>query len=496
MHDSLSTLQAPGRDGGPRRAGTEAAAAAGGRSNTTTSVQPYTRVTLVGERRRLDLVLPSTAEIGTLMPQILRLLGDTPGERVASKILLTDTGAPLPAHTTLAEAGVADGAVLSLHNNYDAPPPAVVYDVTDAVVDESERTASPWTRTHLLVASGVAAGLGVLLGLWTLTSTYAGGRAWWILLAVGAALLVTGAALVRTHRPVSATLQVLGAVVAALGVWNAGWLPVGVAALAAALVGTLLIGGLAPLAPRPPAVYATAGVAGGLTALWAAAALLSVWAVGTSGAEPAAADPLVGTAAIAGIGSVAALGLLPTLALNASGLARLDDLRAQGAEIARGHALDAIRAAHSALRWSTVVAAASVGAALVLLASGGPADDARAGLVWTVPLALVLAAATGLRARSFPLAVQRYALYAAAVLGVVATAARLAAAFPERTWLVAVVLVVLGVLAGLGLVTRLAEHTQARLRQLASRVEALTALASVPLAVGYFGVFHLLLNSF
>lgn len=38
------------------------------------------RVTLVGERRRVDLVLPAQEPLGALLPDVLRLLGDWPGE--------------------------------------------------------------------------------------------------------------------------------------------------------------------------------------------------------------------------------------------------------------------------------------------------------------------------------------------------------------------------------------------------------------------------------
>ena len=35
----------------------------------------YSRVTLVGARRRIDLVVPSTEPVGTLLPDLLRLVG-------------------------------------------------------------------------------------------------------------------------------------------------------------------------------------------------------------------------------------------------------------------------------------------------------------------------------------------------------------------------------------------------------------------------------------
>ncbi|GHD10174.1 type VII secretion integral membrane protein EccD [Zhihengliuella salsuginis] len=444
---------------------------------------PYTRVTLAGERRRLDLLLPSTAEVGTLMPQILRLLGDTPGERVASKVLLTDTGEPLPAGSTLAAAGIVDGSTLSLFSNHQAPPPAVVYDVTDAVVGEAEAVGGGWTERHVVIGSGVAAGIAAVFGLWLLTSEYAAERMWWILLACGLGLLGAGAALVAASRPVAATLQVTGAALAVVGLWHWEKLPGYGLAMLAAVVVVALIAALAGVSDRPGSVLTTAGVAGALTAVWAGAYPLAAWA--TTDAVPAA--PAV--AAIGALGSVVVLGLLPSIALTASGLAGLDDDRAEGATILRYDAVAAIHGAHSALRYSTVAAAASAGVGLWLLAESERPE-------WTMPLLLCLTVATVLRARAFPLAVERYSLYAAGAAGVVSGCLHLVDVVGPLSWIVAAGLLVAAVGAGLGLTVRFPDHVQARLRQIGGRIESLAVVATIPLIVGYCGVFSLLLKSF
>nr|WP_269212002.1 type VII secretion integral membrane protein EccD [Zhihengliuella flava] len=438
---------------------------------------------MAGDRRRLDLLLPSTAEVGTLMPQILRLLGDTPGERVASKVLLTDTGEPLPTNTTLAEAGIVDGATLSLLNNHEAPPPAVVYDVTDAVVAEAESVRGTWQTRHVIIGSGVAAGAAAVLGLWLLTGHYAPQSAWWILLACGGGLLAAGASLVAASRPIAATLQVTGAALAVLGLAQWEWLPgYGFALLTAAVV-VALIAALAGVARRPSAVLTTAGIAGALTALWAGAYPLAQWATADD-VDPAAAIAGIGT-----LGSAVILGLLPSIALNASGLAKLDDARAEGAAIMRYDAVAAVHSAHAALRFGTVATALSAGVGLWLI----PETDQPQ---WTLPLTACLALAITLRARSFPLAVERYALYAAAGLGVVSLSLTLTQLAGSLAWIVAVGLLAAALGAGLGLVVRLADHVQARLRQIAGRIESLAIVASIPLIVGYCGVFSLLLSSF
>ena len=60
----------------------------------------FTRVTLIGTRRHLDLLLPSDRPVGGLMPQVLDLLQDEPSEDVAAKLLVRPDGAPLDAAGT------------------------------------------------------------------------------------------------------------------------------------------------------------------------------------------------------------------------------------------------------------------------------------------------------------------------------------------------------------------------------------------------------------
>ncbi|MEE1621237.1 type VII secretion integral membrane protein EccD [Zafaria sp. J156] len=446
--------------------------------------QPYTRVTLIGPHRHVDLLLPSQAAVGTLMPQILDLLGDRPGERVATKILLTASGEPIPSQETLAGAGVLDGERLTLFNNEDAPPPAVVYDIADTVVEQSERVRGPWTRAHLVAGSGVFAAAGFLLALELLLGRYLPGQRWWISLAVGGAALALGAATARAARPVASTLLGTGWAAALLGLahWDAG---VPLRLLLAAAATAVLTAGLAAVAPDPRPRLTAAAIMASLTGAWALALPLAAWAASADGIGQAA-----GVGGIAAVASLLVLGLLPGIALSASGLARLDDRRAQGDAILRRDAVGAIQAAHAGLALSTVAVAASIAAGLWLVATAAERP------VWTFPLLAVLVLATLLRARSFPLALERYALYAAAGFGAAAGAWTLAGLYPDTAWLVGLGVLVAALLTGLGLVVVLPEHTQARLRQLAERVETLAVLASVPLVVGYFGVFAKMLETF
>ncbi|MET1034479.1 MAG: type VII secretion integral membrane protein EccD [Arthrobacter sp.] len=446
--------------------------------------QPYTRVTLMGAQRHVDLLLPSAAEVGTLMPQILDLLGDRPGERVASKILLTAAGEHLSPQDTLAGAGVLDGAQLTLLGSHDAPPPAVVYDIADTVVDTSAEVGGRWTRRHLVAASGFFSAAGLLLGLELIFGHHLPEQRWWAYLAIGAGALALGAAVAAAARPLGTTLMAAGLGAALLGLFHRDG-PHAPRMLLAALAVAAFCACLAAGSRRPRALLTAAAVAGALTGCWALAMPLASWAA-SGGATGGAA----GVGGFAAICSVLALGLLPSVALSASGLATLDDRRAAGASLRRGDALAAIRAAHGGLTLSTVAAAASAGAGMWLVGSDGDRP------AWSLPLLLALALATMLRARAFPMAIERCALYAATGAGVLAGAATLAGLAGDRVWLVGAGVLLVSALIGLGLAVDLPDHAEARLRQVAERVEVLAIIATVPLLTGYFGVFAKMLETF
>lgn len=88
-----------------------------------TSRAQLSRVTLVGERRRADIVLPSDTPIGQLLPDILQLLDDRAASRPMTRQLITSDGSALPHDSTLSSAEIADGAVLRLVRAHSAPLP-------------------------------------------------------------------------------------------------------------------------------------------------------------------------------------------------------------------------------------------------------------------------------------------------------------------------------------------------------------------------------------
>ncbi|WP_197357412.1 EsaB/YukD family protein, partial [Streptomyces clavuligerus] len=127
-----------------------------------TSRTQLSRVTLVGERRRADIVLPADTPIGRLLPDILQLLDDRAADRPLTRQLTTSDGSVLPHDSTLASAGVADGAVLRLVRTHAAPPAPVVHDVTDLVADDLDLRAWRWRPAARRVSAGAASvGFGV-----------------------------------------------------------------------------------------------------------------------------------------------------------------------------------------------------------------------------------------------------------------------------------------------------------------------------------------------
>ncbi|MFD8878287.1 EsaB/YukD family protein, partial [Streptomyces sp. NPDC059607] len=121
-----------------------------------TSRSELSRVTLVGERRRADIVLPSDTPIGQLLPDILQLLDDRAASRPLTRQLITSDGSALPQESTLASAGISDGAVLRLVRIHAAPPAPVVHDVTDQVADTLDLQAWRWRPAARRVAAGAS----------------------------------------------------------------------------------------------------------------------------------------------------------------------------------------------------------------------------------------------------------------------------------------------------------------------------------------------------
>ncbi|WP_026405672.1 EsaB/YukD family protein [Actinomadura rifamycini] len=406
----------------------------------------WSRVTLVGEHRRVDMVLPAREPIGALLPDVLEVLDDPVQSPPRLRHLATSTGEVLDPGTTLAERRIPDGAVLRLVRGDEPLPAPVVHEVPEVVGDALDGrlwrwgpAAMRWTATAAVAA--LAAAIVLVLRAGVAGPAAAGGAA-------GAVALWTAAE--RLDRP--------------------DWLAwTGAGLLAAAL--TVLLGAVSPLGRGGVvggAVIALLAGAGGLCAAFGLDA------------------PRIG-AVLAG-GCVVLLGVVLRLALALSGLTSLDDRRGEGGAVRRGDVLEAFDGAHRTMTIAT--AAVAVAAAVAGFGALSRFDG------WTAALAALLAVVLGGRARVFPLVVQKTALLGAAVAITVGLAVRLAG---HASWGPPAALVLLaGVLAVpvAVLAAGQPEHVRARLRRAANVVEGLAVVAIVPVAIGVFGTFERLLGTF
>ncbi|WP_372442689.1 type VII secretion integral membrane protein EccD [Streptomyces pactum] len=436
------------------------------------------RVTLVGERRRVDLVLPADEPVGRLLPDILRLLDDQVAERPMLRHLVTADGAVLAEDATLASAAVPDGAVLRLVREEDTPAAPVVHDVTDEVAEDLDVRAWRWGPAARQWTAGVSSvalmatvavlarhGLGAaevagpVLGCAGLLSALGALAARWGSARLGAALIVGGG-----------VLGLLGAwFLADAESWGG---PARLAGAGGALVVTLALLG----------VFSTVG-RGGLVGAVAVAGTTGVWELAAAVQD----DPaLVGV--VCGVVSVLVLGVLPRLALMGAGLTRLDDRRSGGASVSRHEVDSALAATHRGLVLATVAMAVSTVASGLLALS----DPSR----WTVPLAAVLVLVLLSRSRAYPLIAEVVVLLGGAVVLLVRLVALWLGSGDGEPYGPLALLSVAALLPLAALVVQPPEHVRVRLRRLADLAESLGVLALLPLAVGAFGVYGRLLGAF
>ncbi|MFG3495857.1 type VII secretion integral membrane protein EccD [Streptomyces sp. NPDC047928] len=449
-------------------------------STATTSRAQLSRVTLVGERRRADIVLPSDTPIGQLLPDILRLLDDRAASRPLTRQLITSDGSALPHDSTLASSGIADGAVLRLVRSHSAPPAPVVHDVTDQVADDLDLQAWRWRPAARRAGAGVATVTFAVIAALLARREFALGSLAGALAAVTFLLMAGGALAARVgqgNRGLVTALLLASGGLGVLTAWTAAdaydWSgAVRLAAVAAALVLTLLLlGYFSPLGR------------GGLIGAGATAALTGGWeAVAAFQDDPAR------LGAVMAVVSVVLLGLLPRLAMMASGLTALDDRRSGGVSVSRHEVGNALAATHRGLALATIVTSVSA------VAAGWLLTLAARPTVWTVALPSVVAVVLLSRARAFPLVAEVVALFVAAGCLVV----RLVTLWLEHAGGVGplAVLCAAAVLPLAVLAVQPPEHVRVRLRRMADLVESIGMVGLFPLAVGVFGVYGQLLNKF
>jgi type VII secretion integral membrane protein EccD len=433
-----------------------------------------TRVTVVGERRRVDVSIPPVA-LAEALPELVRLIAASPaaddGTPGAWSVTRLD-GVPLDLEQPLSAAGVVDGELLYLVAE-EPVEPAVVDDFAEAVAQVVEASGGQWRPGHL---RSLLVWLGALLlaaGAIPLFSTGLGDVASTsVAVAVAAALALAAALLARPlRRPAPA-----GAVaVAALPWWAAGGLHLAtltggggaIALVGAATAGGLVVGCLAAWAAAPN----RAGLAAGLL-LAAAPPAVAGAAIGLGVAAPDQA------AAVLAVVLTVGLGALPGLTAR---LGRLLAVDAFGERVTpRAAEVEAdVRAARRLLGWLLAGAGLALVPALFVLALAPNGVDRL--------LCVVVVASIGLRARHHRFLAEVLPLALAAIAGAGLLAAGLLLALPGRVQVTAALIagtlaVGAGALAGDG-------GLSAQARRRLSLAEVAANLALLPLALWATGAF-------
>lgn len=438
-------------------------------------------VTVVHDRQALDVALPAHAPLADLLPTLLHLLFPTGQPQVPSDAwALTPVGADAVHYgSTLTDAGVTDGAVLTLAPAAHTPPPARLEHLLDVIADHVDTGPGRWHRRATAELTATAAALLPLVALWLLPALRLATPAT-ITALTGTALALVAAAIAtapptgqsregQSAAPVGSAILLTSA--ASYAAWTAalafstGGLtaPPAAAAGAAAAIGAVIARGMRRNLHGPALLIAayTTPVA-------------SAWSL----TDPA------GPAAVA-FAAVLTLGVLPRIIAGAGGLAALDYRLRHTGRVAAADVTVAVDRSASLLTWTLT----GLSAAITTLA----VSAASSGLRWPLILAALLGAATAIRARLFT-RIGHVLPPAIAGLGILTTCGLIVVATVEPAvqpvvWAAAVALLCLAALIG---ARGLRAATVARLRLAAGILEATAIIAAVPVLAATLGLFDLL----
>ncbi len=123
----------------------------------------YTRLTVIGPSRKADLVLPDDEPVGSLLPQLLTILGERfPGGQELA--LSTLTGRALDLGAPLGKQEIQHGSILRLTALDEAPTAPEVADVTDSIAATRSGLPDLWTRLAAIVVGAVTTGVLTFIG--------------------------------------------------------------------------------------------------------------------------------------------------------------------------------------------------------------------------------------------------------------------------------------------------------------------------------------------
>jgi type VII secretion integral membrane protein EccD len=433
----------------------------------------YTRLTVIGSTRKADLVVPNDEAVAGLMPQLMDLLDEPTGSVVRPLTLVRSTGEQLDVALTIADQEVLDGELLRLVRSDDAPPPPEVADVTDVLGETLRDRKGLWSRSARELTGAVAVGvLGCAL------AAQLPARPLPLVVAV-VVLSVTAAILGRVSMRwigVALTSAALGVAVAAVWTFSSALGLTQPLRLSAAILGFAVLGWICLGLGYGQGLHSRSAWFGSLVGVPVSALPLIMVLLGWR-TEAAAAI----TAAL----SVVVCGVLPRLALVASGLTGLDDQVVEGHPRRRDDVALTVNEAYRLLGWVTFAVAIAIAVTGALLLAS---DD-----LWAAAVGLVVIIVSALRTRAFPLTVQKMALWFAVLAG-------LLGGLLGQSWLgesqVAAILAGIAALVVIMVLARPAAHQRAFLRRVGNVIEALAVISLIPLLLGLFGIFNHLLRAF
>lgn len=440
----------------------------------------YTRLSVRGSSRRAEIAVSSDDPLGSLLPQLIDVLAEPAGTGERPLALVTSFGDSLDLERSAREQDLGDGTVLRLIPFDSAPPPPMVIDVVDVVADELEDRPDRWSETSRGVVAGVVVALcAAAASIATPVDGVSGGALRFGMLG----LLLVGAVgfgMFGRRRPaaVFATAAIGAGAPAALHVASAQSTAQPASAVPITVLWVALVWSVVLLFGAGVARGSRGATAGGALGIALTVPLLTALVMGMRQEQ---------AAAVIGVVAVLVLGLVPWLALSASGLTGLDHRAAETADLPRPAALGAVAEAYRTLDWAVAVLAAMIALCAVVLWM----TDA----VWPRLLAAALVVVAMLRSRACPLRSQGFLLWAAAIcIGVVITATVIASG--SLGWVVAAASAVIGATAAITGLARPKAYQRARLRAFGDALETVAVVAVVPLAVGVFGIYADLLALF
>ena len=432
----------------------------------------FTRVTIAGEDRQVDVSLPAAGPIAEQLPMVLRLLS-VPSTPVPRRwVLSTPELGVLPRDRSLDDSGILDGMVLHLTDAQDAALAPFVDDVEATAADTTAENAPPFTAEHR--RSCVAGLLAVVLLAAVVVSALAPSPLSWLGAALtGVVALTVGALIGERGGGYAAVMAVPAAAVLVFAVqpkvngFSGADLMLILTAASLALVAVGLIR------------QASAATAAGVTA-----AVLAVtgWIGMFSGL------PAYRTAGMVVLLAVVCSGLAGQLALGGAGLVNLLVADERGERVPRIAVQQSVRrggAIATGIVWACSIAASA--AVLVLMRT-----QLAGSRSWIPPVfGGITAAVFALRSRMFSRVRQVAPMLAVPVVGAVATSTMV------PTWASMInpggaAGVTFGILALTAVVlaatgfSSLSEVPRARTRRLFEGLEFVAVLALIPALILVF----------